>query len=227
MSVDHLARDHLKMALVLPVPTADIAAIQPNHDRFGRLRRRLLRRCGDLRLHNGLTDPQRPVSHRAGVLRPADRKQLRQQRCDLPERRQRRIPGRHVCQFRRHSRRLEVERCETLCLVRTLARTGEQAPNPDRHVTEQGAKRHGVMTFAGQHVSTNHAHAATLAHHGHLRRDHLRMERRCELLRLGKPEPKVGQAGLFIALEACNLHLPRQARLQFRNQLHSPNHPRH
>jgi len=30
MSVDHLARDHLKMALVLPVPTADVAAIQPN-----------------------------------------------------------------------------------------------------------------------------------------------------------------------------------------------------
>ncbi len=37
MSVDHLARYHLEMALVLPVPTADVAAIQPNHDRFGSL----------------------------------------------------------------------------------------------------------------------------------------------------------------------------------------------
>ncbi len=35
MSVDHLARDYLKMALLLPMPTADVAAIQPNHDRFG------------------------------------------------------------------------------------------------------------------------------------------------------------------------------------------------
>jgi len=73
----------------------------------------------------------------------------------------------------------------------------------------------------------HHLRYGTLAHHGHLRRDHLRMERRCELLRLGKPEPEVGQAGLFIGLEACNLHLRRQARLQFRNQLHSPNHLGH
>src|SRR5664279_164310 len=46
-------------------------------------------------------------------------------------------------------------------------------------------------------------------------------------LGLREPEPEVGQAGLFIALEACDLHLRRQARLQFRNQLHSPNHLRH
>ncbi len=115
MSVDHLARDHLKMALVLPMPTADVAAIQPNYDRFGWLCHPLLRRLGDLRLHNGFADPQRPVPHRAGVLRPADRKQLRQQRCALSERRQRRIPGRNVGQFRRHGRRFEVERCEALC----------------------------------------------------------------------------------------------------------------
>ena len=91
----------------------------------------------------------------------------------------------------------------------------------------RGAERRGVMTLAGQDASTHHARAATLAHHGHLRRDHLSLEGRCELLRLGKPEPEVGQAGLFIALEACDLHLRRQARLQFCNQLHSPNHLRH
>jgi hypothetical protein len=33
------------------------------------------------------------------------------------------------------------------------------------------------------------------AEHGHLRRDHLSLERRCELLRLGKPEPRAGHAG--------------------------------
>jgi len=68
MSVDHLARDYLKMALLLPMPTADVAAIQPNHDRFGWLRHRLLRCLGDQRLHNGLADPQRPAPHRAGVV---------------------------------------------------------------------------------------------------------------------------------------------------------------
>ena len=35
LSVDHLAGDHLKMPLVLPVPAADIAAIKPNNDGFG------------------------------------------------------------------------------------------------------------------------------------------------------------------------------------------------
>jgi len=117
MSVDHLARDHLEMALVLPVPTADVAAIQPKHDPFGWLRRPLLRHLGDLQLPQRLCRPATSCSapHRTGVLRPADQKQPRQQRCDLAEGRQRRIPGRHVGQFRRHSRRLEVERCKALC----------------------------------------------------------------------------------------------------------------
>jgi hypothetical protein len=74
---------------------------------------------------------------------------------------------------------------------------------------------------------TSLAQAAMLAHHAHLRWDHLRLERRCQLLRLREPEPEVGQASLFIALAAGNLHLRRQTRLQFRNQLHSPNHLRH
>ena len=51
-----------------------------------------------------------------------------------------------------------------------------------------------------------------LDRHGHLCRDHLSLERRGELLCLGKPEPEVGQASLLIALEACDLHLRRQAR---------------
>jgi hypothetical protein len=68
------------------------------------------------------------------------------------------------------------------------------------------------MTLAGQDAATRHARAATLAQHGHLRRDHLSLERRCELLCLGKPEPEVGQARLFIALEARDLHLRHQAR---------------
>ena len=62
MSVDYLARDPLKMPLVLPVPTADVAAIQPNHDRFGWLRRRLLRRLCDLGLHTA--SPTRNVLFR-------------------------------------------------------------------------------------------------------------------------------------------------------------------
>ena len=74
----------------------------------------------------------------------------------------------------------------------------------------------------GQHASANLARAATLPHHGHLRRDHLGLKRRCELLRLREPEPELGQAGMLIALEAGDLHLRRQAGFQFRHQLHPP-----
>jgi hypothetical protein len=79
IGVDHLARDHLKMTLLVAVPTANVAAIKPNHDGFGWRGHELLRRLSGLLLHNLLADPQRPVSHRARVLSPADRQQLRQQ----------------------------------------------------------------------------------------------------------------------------------------------------
>jgi hypothetical protein len=46
ISTDHLARNHLKMALLLPVPTADVAAIKSNHGRFIWLRRGRLDRVG-------------------------------------------------------------------------------------------------------------------------------------------------------------------------------------
>ena len=219
---DHLTRHHLEMALLLAVATADVAAIEPDHDRFDYLRRGRTCRLSGIRLHNRLADPQGPVPHRAGVPRPADRQHLRQQVRDLAERRQRGIPRRHIRQFRRHGRSLEVEHSETFDFARALAGTGQQAPNPDRHVAEQGAKRRAVMALAGQHASANLARAATLPHHGHLRRDHLGLKYGCELLDLREPEPEVGQAGLLIALEAGDLHLRRQAGFQFRHQLHPP-----
>jgi hypothetical protein len=69
-SVDYLAGDHLKMPLVLAVPAADVAAIKSNHDGFAGPRRRRLRRCRDMRLHNGLTGPHGSVAHRAAFAAP-------------------------------------------------------------------------------------------------------------------------------------------------------------
>jgi hypothetical protein len=116
-----------------------------------------------------------------------------------------------------------------LCHSRHLTGTdtGKQAPNPDWHVTEQGAERGGVMTLAGQHASTSHAQAPTLAHHGHLCRDDLGLDCSCELLRLRETETKAGQASLFIALETSKLHLRRLSGLQLRHQFHPPHHLRH
>ena len=79
----------------------------------------------------------------------------------------------------------------------------------------------------GESAFTSYAQAATFAHHSYLRRDHLCLERRRELLRLRKPQPKVGQASLFIALQAPDLHFRRQARLPLRNQLQPPHQLRH
>jgi hypothetical protein len=88
--------------------------------------------------------------------------------------------------------RLEVEGSEALCRSGTLAGTAKQPSDPDRHVAEQRAEHRGVMPFACQHASTSHARAATLAHHDHLRRDHLSLKRGCQLLRLREPKSKVG-----------------------------------
>jgi hypothetical protein len=137
MGVDHLARDHLKVALLLPMATADVSAIKPNHDGFRCLSCGRLCRFGGAWLYNVLADPQRPVPHRARVLCSADRKQFGQQGCDLAEGRQRRLARRHIRQFGRLSRCIEVEDGEALCLARSLAGTGEQAPNPERHVANR------------------------------------------------------------------------------------------
>ena len=102
------------------MPAAHVAAIQPDHDGAGR------RRCGELRIlgraqrHDVLADPQRPVPDRAGVLRPADRQQLGQERRDLAERRQGRELGSHVGQFRGRTR-AEIEGSEALRLARAVA----------------------------------------------------------------------------------------------------------
>jgi hypothetical protein len=84
----------------------------------------------------------------------------------------------------------------------------------NRHVAEHGAERRSVMTFVGQSTSARHSGTAKLAH----------LERDYRLLGPRKPEPEVRQAGLLIAFAVCNLHLRRQAELQFRSRL-NPDKP--
>jgi hypothetical protein len=57
-----------------------------------------------------------------------------------------------------------------------------------------------------------------LAHHGHLRCDHLSLKRACQLLRLREPKSEFGYPSLFIALEARNLHLHRYPSRHLRHQ---------
>jgi hypothetical protein len=47
----------------------------------------------------------------------------------------------------------------------------------------------------------------------HLCRKHFGLEGSGELFRFGKPQTEVGPASLPTALEACNLHLRRRAKL--------------
>ncbi len=157
MGVDHLARDHLKMALLLSLTAADVAAIKPEHDGTGRLRRGLRRSLYDVRRHDLLANPQRPVPHRARVRCPADRQQLGQQRRDLAERRQRRIPGRDIGQLWRDSISAEVEDGKARRLTRALTKANEQPSDTDRNIAEQGAERHGVMALAGPYAPTGPA----------------------------------------------------------------------
>src|SRR5829696_1694304 len=75
--------------------------------------------------------------------------------------------------------------------------------------------------------STRHAPATPLAHHGQLRRNHLGLARRCELLCLIEPEPEVGQARLRATLHASNLGFRHHAGPQLCNELHPPHQFRH
>ena len=166
--VDHLARDHLEVALLLAVSAAHVAAVEPDHDGAGRLRHRSLRGPGGVWLHDRLADPPRPVPHRAGVPRPAERQQLGQERGDLAEWCEGGVLGRHVGQLGGHGTSAEVEGGEALRLTRAPAGADQPPPDPDRHRAEQRTEGRAVVPLAGQHSPTGGAAAATLAHDRHL-----------------------------------------------------------
>ncbi|MGI4795528.1 MAG: hypothetical protein ACRYG8_15925 [Janthinobacterium lividum] len=229
IGTDDLARDHLEVPLVPPVPAAHVAAIETNHDGAACLYHRLLRGFAEMLLDDILAHAQRPVPDRARVLRPAYRQQLGQKSRDLAERHQRRIPGCDVRELGCDAILAEVQDGKALrpALTHILTGADEQAADPDRHVAEQGAKPRPVMAFAGQHAPARDARATALTQHGHLGRHDLSLQRRRELLRLVQPKPKLGQAGLLVALDAGNLGFRRHPRPQLRNQLHPPHQLRH
>jgi hypothetical protein len=227
VGIDHLARDHLEVALLLPMAAAYVAAIEPNHDGAGRLRRRPPQRLGGVLLHDLLADPQRPVADRARVLRPTDRKQLGQEGRDLAEGHQRRIPGRHVGQLWCDRILAEIQGSKAPRLPRALTGADEQPADAHRHIAEQGTKLCPIVALAGQHAPTGPAPATALAHHSHLCRYDLSLECRRELLRLSKLKPEFGQAGLLIALDPGNLGFRHHPGPQLRNQLHPPHQFRH
>ncbi len=229
IGTDDLARDHLEVTLVLSVPAAHVAAVQPNHDGAACLHHRSLHGLAEMLADDILAHAQRPVPDRARVLRPIYRQQLGQQGRNLAEGQQRRIPGRHVGQLRCDRIPTEVQCGKALrpALNHILTGADEQPANPDRHVAEQGAKPRPIMALAGQHAPARDARATALTHHSHLRRHDLSLECCRELLCLGEPEPKLGQAGLLVALDAGNLGFRRHPRPQLRNQLHPPHQLRH
>jgi hypothetical protein len=163
LSVDHLAGDHLKMPLVLAVAAADVAAIKPNHDGFAWPRRRRLRRCRDMRQHNGLTDSHVLLRTVLAFAAPLTASSSDSRFRDLARRRQRRIPRRYIGQFGRHRRGLEVEGSEALCSARPVTETSAQATGPNWHVAEQRAECRGVMSLAGQNAPARDACAAATA----------------------------------------------------------------
>jgi hypothetical protein len=135
-SIDHLARDDLEMAFLLPMPAAHVATIKPDHHRPTWWRRALRRRLGDVLAYDRLAHPPRPVPDRAGILCSTDRQQLRQQARHLAERRQRRIAGGDVGQLRGNRIMAEIQHAEALHIARLLTGTDEQASNPNRHITK-------------------------------------------------------------------------------------------
>ena len=113
----------------------------------------------------------------------------------------------------------QIQGRKALRRTRALTRADVQPADAHRHVAEQGAKPRPIMTLAGQHAP---ARATALTHYSHLGRHDLSLECCRELLRLGELKPKLGQAGLLIALDAGNFGFCHHPRPQLRNQLHPP-----
>jgi hypothetical protein len=65
------------------------------------------------------------------------------------------------------------------------------------------------MPLTGQDVTTSRTGTALLTGDRHLRRNDLRLDRRCQLVRLGETKTEIGHAGLLIASNACDLNLRR------------------
>jgi hypothetical protein len=160
---DHLARDHLEAAPLVPVAVAQVAAVNADDNRTRRRRRRLACTRDGMRLHDLCPDPQRPVAHRAGVLCSADRQQLGQEVGGLAERHERGIPRRDVGQLGRHRILAEVERGDALRPALTPAGADEHAPHPHRHLAEQGAEPRPVVALARQLAPARFARARALA----------------------------------------------------------------
>jgi hypothetical protein len=161
------------------------------------------------------------------VPRPAERQQLGQESRDLAERRECGIPGRDMGQLGCDRALAEVDGGDALRLGRAPAGADEQPSDPHRHVAERGAEPGPAVAFAGQPAPARLARATALARHGHLRRHELGLQRRREPLRLGEPQPELGQAGLPVAPDAGDLGLGRHAGSPLRDQLHPPHQLRH
>ena len=227
VGTDHLARNYLEAAPLASVPITHVAAVQPDDDRAQRLQRRPVLQSDGMCLDDFRANPQCPIAHRAGVLRPAERQQLGQKGGNLAERRQRRIPGRDVGQLGRYGIAAEVKHSAALRPVLTPARANEQASHPDWNVAKQGAERRPVVALGGQPAPARRARARALAHRGHLRRDHLGLQRRREPLCPIEPQPEIGQTDVPVALDAGQLRLRDDARMPLRDQLHPPLQLRH
>jgi hypothetical protein len=157
IGVNHLARDHFEVALLLAVPATHVAAVKPNHNRGSWRHRGRLRRLCVVLLHDGLAHSQRPVSDRACVLRPTHRQQLGQQHRNLAERCQRRISGGDIGKLWRDRIIAQIQSGETLRPTLALTRAGKQPSDANRHIAEQGAERHGVVSLARQPAPTGNA----------------------------------------------------------------------
>jgi hypothetical protein len=121
----------------------------------------------------------------------------------------------------------EGEHGDALGRALALTRADHQAPDPHRHVAEQGAEPRPAVSLARQPAPARRARARALAQSGHLCRHDLGPQRRREPLRRGETEPELGQGGLLVTLDAGELGLGGHARVPLRHQLHPPHQLRH
>ncbi len=223
IEVEHLAGDHFEVAFGATMPAAQVAAVEPDHDRRGD--------CVDHRIwgarrtepRNAFAHAAGPIAHRADVDGAADGQQLGEERGDFPERSQGCEFGGHVGKLWRNAA-FERERRKTSRLIGKGVAAGAtlEPPHAQRHVAEQGLKRHLPVPLAEQVRSAVPAASETLAHYRRLRPDDFRLDGGREPFSLAERQSERLEVRPALPLDPTNFDLGWRPAAKIGLELHPP-----
>ena len=222
VKIEHFAGDHFEIAFGTTMPATQIAAIETDHDR--RSHRIDVGICGSLgaQPRDALADAAGSIAHCASVDRAADGQQFRKQIGDLGKRRERGELGSHIGEFGRHAAFKRQHRKTSWFLGEFTALAADEPTNSKRHVAEEGSKRDGSISLAGQGQLAMRTVFETLAHCRRLRANHFGLDRRGNLLSLDEGQAERFGNSPILSFDLRHFDLRCRSSAKIGHKLHAP-----